>query len=94
VCGKRWPVEAHHVVSQRFLRDLARERGLYAAALLSDPRNRLVLCSGPFSCHARHEAAFRRVPRRLVPESAWEFASDLGLEWYVERFYPEEGLDA
>lgn len=92
VCGRKWPLESHHVTPQQLLRRVARERGLYAPALLSDARNRLVLCSGPQSCHARHEAAFRRVPRGLVPAEALEFAADLGLEWYIERTYPgEEG---
>lgn len=72
-------IEGHHVISKQALR----KRGL--AGKFWDPRNGMPVLS---SVHARHTAAFERIPFEALPESVFEFARELELEWLLERDYP------
>jgi hypothetical protein len=98
ICGTRKRRrEAHHVLPQQHIRTYAHslrlpedEERRLLRRLLTDRRNRLVLCAGPLSCHAQLEARRLLVTRHRTPASAWEFAAELG-EAYVmrlERLYP------
>lgn len=81
VTGRR-AHEAHHVVRQQTLRRHGREDALW------DVRNGIPIHD---LVHDNHHSAYRRIPRRCVPQSAWEFARELG-EWAVleiERHYPK-----
>lgn len=57
----------------------------------ADPQNGIVLCCFH---HARHDAHVDRVPRELLPGSAFAFAERTGLMWRLDREYPAEGLAA
>lgn len=81
---------AHHCVPKDELRAL----GLHAHVW--DPRNGVWVTA---RVHMRHEAAFSRIPRELLPASVWEFAQEmdrlLGTEWAtyeVERTHPATGI--
>jgi hypothetical protein len=79
----------HHVLAQTHLRKHARsecrpdKRAITnrEAALIADKRNMVPMC---FDCHMSHENWSKRLTREQVPESAWEFARELG-EWAVVR---------
>lgn len=84
---ERWSelaaIEAHHIVPKQ---DLKRW-GLHAR--LWDPRNGIALCR---LHHARHELAYQRVPRRLLPPAAWQFAAEIGAEFVLDdgNVYPRQ----
>lgn len=63
--------------------DLTREQ------IAWDPRNGMPLCR---RCHDLHTTAARRIPRRRLPASAWEFAQELGERFVarLERTYPDD----
>lgn len=71
-------VENHHVIDQEKLRDVGRED------LLWDPRNRLRVDN---RTHRRHTNAVERIRRDALRPEHLEFAAELGLEWWIERFY-------
>lgn len=75
------PVQGHHVLTQQALRKRGFEEFLW------DKRNRLATCEG---AHMRHHTRIRPIPRELLPDSAFEFAAELGLTWLLERVYPEQ----
>ncbi len=75
------PVQPHHVTEARTLRKRGYHDHLY------DTRNRLPVCEYR---HEQHTSAYRRIPRRVVPPAAWEFARELDLEYLILRYYPEE----
>lgn len=78
-CGEtRGWLQGHHVIPKQRLKRL----GLHAH--LWDQRNMMVLCS---ICHARHEVAFRRLPRALLTSDNEEFAAELGVDWMLEKLY-------
>jgi hypothetical protein len=85
--AERWPdlsqIDAHHVISQ----DKLKRWGLHAR--LWDARNGIALCR---LHHARHELAYQRVPRRLLPRAAWQFAAEIGAEFVLddENVYPQQ----
>jgi 5-methylcytosine-specific restriction endonuclease McrA len=81
-CGSRDLVEAHHVIGKSQLKRLGHHH------LLWDERNAMPLCR---RCHERHETATDRIPRTLLTEANRDFASDLGLEWMLDRYYAEDG---
>lgn len=76
MCSGR--IQGHHVVSKQALK----KRGWHV--FLWDTRNKLDVCEGR---HAQHTDGVAAIPFELVPAAALEFARDLELEWYVERFY-------
>lgn len=69
-------IEGHHVLAKRHLRNEG-----YGGRFW-DTRNGMALCSYH---HARHERWMQRVPFDLVPDSAVEFAIELGLLPLLER---------
>lgn len=91
-------VDCHHVIPQRVIRrwvetrihegrDPVDDRPLLLRRLLWDRRNRMPLC------RPHHDAVETRalvLTRDRVPGETWEFARELGLEWWLERFTDEE----
>jgi hypothetical protein len=75
----RGPVQGHHIISRQTLRRL----GFHEHLL--DRRNRLAVCEHR---HEQHTSGFRPIPRRLLPGSVFEFAAELGLGWWLDRYYP------
>jgi len=72
-------VFVHHVVSQRRLKRLARDRKLPEVrllVLLTDPRDGMLVCD---RCHQNHESRAEAIRRDNIPQPAWEFARELGL---------------
>lgn len=78
------PLQGHHVVEKEALKKLAKSRGLDLVQLLWDPRNGMAVRR---SRHARHTNRFDPLPISSVPQSAWEFARELGIEWRIEQDY-------
>lgn len=76
VCG-RDAEEAHHVISADYLRRNHPGR-VYEAD------NALPLCR---DCHGRHTNASRRIPIGHLLRVNREFADELGLGWYLDRYY-------
>lgn len=83
VCGDQVGTQGHHVIEKSYLK----RNGL--GRLRWDQRNFMPLCQRH---HSRHTGAFQRVPRHLLSAANWAFARELGLEWYLERYYPNGGL--
>lgn len=73
------PVQGHHCVSQETLK----KHGF--TSRLMDLRNRLPICERR---HSQHTNKFRPIPRELLPASAFVFADELGLGWYLDKHYP------
>lgn len=90
--GKRDPkalLQVHHVVSQRRLKRLAKDRKmtpLELLRLLTDPRNSMLVCE---TCHDRHTLRHTPLPRSAISEAAWEFIYDWHLEEEIMKEYPE-----
>ena len=68
-------LQAAHVIAKRDL--LGDDK--------ADPQNGMVLCCFH---HARHDAFVERVPRELLPPSAFAFGERAGLMWRLDREYP------
>lgn len=88
VCGSTGAWQAHHVVSQGFLKRNGRKD------LLNDERNALRLCCVPISegsnCHAQHEHARRRVCVSELTQENIDFAYEVLGEFafdYLQRYY-------
>lgn len=81
------PVQGHHAIDKRALK----RRGLHR--YLWDLRNRVPVCEWR---HEQHTTRVKPIPRGLLPASVFEFAAELGLSWWVDRFYPvqSEGVAA
>lgn len=80
-CGRKKGLHRHHCVTQQRLRQVARERTrvagdrvLHEAALVTDPRN-IVLVA--FRCHQAHHAAGPKLALSVLPDSVFEFAADV-----------------
>jgi hypothetical protein len=72
-------VQGHHILSKQLLR----RRGLFFEML--DHRNRLPVCEYR---HEQHTTGYKPIPRAALPESVFEFAKELDLEWYLDKHYP------
>lgn len=72
-------LQAHHIITQQALK----KRGLHGR--LWDVRNGMCLCE---QSHRRHTLAVERIPFDRLPERAVAFATELGLDWMLERYYP------
>ena len=86
--------EAHHVIPKGKLKKIASALDDTALdELLYDVRNGVPLTE---RAHRRHTLAVERVPFEALPPEVHEFAAELELEWYIERFYPKRAhaLDA
>jgi len=86
-CG---PVQGHHALSQQWLRNVARTRGLDYEGLRWDLRNRLWVGR---DCHSRHHLAVLRIPRSVLAPEVFEMAEELGLLVRLENTYPEGDHD-
>lgn len=60
-------------------------------AFLWDVRNKLDVCTFR---HEQHTSTYRRISADVLPDAAWAFAADVGLLWWVERFYPGSHIKA
>lgn len=78
VCGGK-AVQGHHVTEAAVLRREGHADKLW------DLRNMVPVCS---YCHGRHHLGARRITEDLLPAPALAFASELGLDWWIERTYP------
>lgn len=78
-------LQAHHVVTQQHLR----KRGLSRHAW--DRRIGLTVCERG---HRRHHSALERIPFNVLPSEVVSFVTELGLDWYLERFYDQAGAAA
>lgn len=76
-------VEGHHVIPKQALKREGHGDKLW------DVRNGVGLCS---LHHANHEGHVPggRLPRTLLPSSAFDFAAELGLTWLLDREYPDQ----
>lgn len=81
-------LEAHHVVSQQWLKK--RWDGAMLALVLWDPANGMALCERH---HRRHTNAVRRVPLAALTPAHCEFIHMVDAELYVERTYRKEQDD-
>ena len=98
VCGERQRrerLEGHHVIPQRLIRAHVRslahtlklpdaEAVVLLRRLLWDPRNGVPVHR---ECHARLERRFATI---VPSDEAWDFARELGLEWWLEKHYAKE----
>ena len=75
------PVQGCHVIPQQTLRRHGHRESLW------DVRNGVGACE---RAHRRHDNHQERWPRERLPGYVLEFAEELGLGWYMERFYPRE----
>lgn len=71
-------LQAHHVVTQQHLR----KRGLHH--VLWNRRIGVTVCE---RAHRRHHAATERIPLDVLPEEVVAFVRELGLDWYLDRYY-------
>lgn len=71
-------LEAHHVVTQQYLRASGRHD------LLWDPRNGMTVCN---RAHSRHTAAVERIPLAKLPPRCYDFAMAHGFERILSRHY-------
>lgn len=73
------PIQGHHIIPRQKLRHYG-----YLDFLL-DRRNRLAVCEHR---HEQHTTGYKPIPRRVLPASVFEFAEELGLDWYIDKHYP------
>lgn len=52
-----------------------------------DPRNGLLVCAGPMSCHDRHTTAFQRIPRSALRQENEDFAAEFGFGYLLDKEY-------
>lgn len=81
VCDTRQNLDGHHAIPKRVLLRLG-----YGDHVM-DKRNRVPVCRHD---HESHESRHRPIRRDELPASVFDFATELGLEWYIERHYSEE----
>lgn len=79
-------MQGHHVIAQQRLRRFASAHGMDPVALVWDPRNGMPVAR---SRHGQHTLRGHPIPRSALLESNWEFAREHGLDWMLERDYPE-----
>jgi hypothetical protein len=87
-CGGR-RVQGHHVIAKQTLRQNAMQNGYEYERVVWDARNLISLCE---RCHGAHHAATHRLSLSFVRGACPridQFAREVGLEWWLERTYPE-----
>lgn len=84
-------MDAHHIVEQERIKKYVRSLRLPKDAevevmvrRLWDARNGMAVCK---DCHQRHTTSFRLIPREALPESAYVFATEIGLGYALDRYY-------
>lgn len=79
--------QGHHVIPQQTLKNLFPNGhgGRTLPQILWDPRNGMAV---ERRRHERHTSAHERIARSELPASVFEFAGELGLDWYLDRHYP------
>jgi hypothetical protein len=81
-------LDSHHVISRQRLRlSLGREKGIAAA---EDARGQVALCRYH---HARIIARCTKLHEHEIPSRVWEFATDLGLVWSLEKDIEASGAE-
>lgn len=73
--------QIHHVIYQQKFRQVGRMRDS------NDPRNLVHIC---YRHHRRHHAGLEPIPRAVLPAGLEEFATELGLGWWLDKHYPKE----
>jgi hypothetical protein len=89
-------VHAHHVVTVQQLDKELTGKGYtleQIKAACRDERNGMPLAPGPHDAHHRPGVNDGRIPRSLLAPCHWEFAAEHGLEWLLERNYPDNQED-
>lgn len=87
MCGTSKNLQPHHVLERsRVKHALLRKDEEIPVDIYWDPRNGIAL---DWDCHQRHHGFSRRLSRRCLPASAFEYAEDHGLTWLLDREYPE-----
>jgi len=90
--------DAHHVIGKQPLKRLAASTAhderldeqsyrTLLTRLLWDPRNGVAVTR---STHDAHHNRSRPIPRSSLPDCAFAFAREVGLERLIERDYPRE----
>lgn len=74
------PVQAHHIILQQHLR----KHGLADHVLDTDVG--MGVC---YLAHRQHHNATRRIPYECVPDAAIRFAYEHGIDWMLDRYYPQ-----
>ena len=83
VCGKKGFVQAHHIIKAQTVRRMGGD--------VWDPRNRLWLGQ---CCHGAHSNAARRLPLNVLPDSVFEFGTELASAgWAFNRLRAEYSGD-
>jgi len=79
-----YPIQACHLIPKSALK----KRGL--KEYFWDPRNALGAC---YKAHRRSDAGLERFPVERIPDAAWDFATELGLDYMLENLYGKRELD-
>lgn len=83
-------IRGHHALRQQVIKREANRLGLFGENLIRalwDRRNRMPVCD---PCHEGHHGSPPvRIPLSCVPESAYDFADELGLIGELERDYAQ-----
>lgn len=82
VCGTRRNLDGHHAIPRRVL------VWHHLDEFVMDKRNRVPVCRYD---HESHECAHRLIRRCELPASVFDFAAEIGLEWYLDKHYKAEG---
>lgn len=82
MCGTDQNMTAHHVISKQRLKQLGVD-----VWTRYDPRDAMGLC---LQCHFNHESYAKRVPFSKLKPCHFEFERELGLDGYLERYYPQK----
>lgn len=85
-------LEGHHVIEKEHIRQKFPNGhgGRSLVDLVWDPRNGMLVL---VSVHQRHTKRYKTIPIGAVPADAFEFARELGLEWYLAGRYDHEEDD-
>ena len=89
-------VHAHHVLTVQQLDRELTGKGYTLEQIkraCRDQRNGMPLATGPHDAHHRPGVNDGRIPRSLLAPCHWEFAAEHGLEWLLERNYPDNQED-
>ena len=80
------PVQGHHAIGRQQLCRLGVDR-----RFLFDTRNRVPVCEFR---HEQHTTGYKPIPRGALPASVFEFASELALDWWIDKHYAPSAVAA